>query len=113
MSSEDAFDRVTNVIEKIREPGEKPEDDLYSMDKFVCDLCQGVKEREEITQCGFCGRWVCKEGGEEDCWNEELKACESCSGLILLARKGDLEKETDLKEENDSIEEKEEDGKDE
>ncbi|MBS3817393.1 MAG: hypothetical protein KGY76_07520 [Candidatus Thermoplasmatota archaeon] len=114
MSSKDAFERVTEVIEKIREPGEKPEDDLYSMDKFVCDLCQGIKEREQITQCGFCGRWVCKDKGEDDCWNEELNACESCSGLITLAQKGDLEEETDLKEENDSQDDKEdEDDKDE
>lgn len=69
-------------IKKVREPGEKPEDDLLSMDKYVCDLCQGVREREEITQCGFCGRWVCK----DSCWNTELKACESCSGVIMLAK---------------------------
>jgi len=88
MSSQNAFDRVTEAIEKIREPGEKPENDLYSMDKFVCDLCQGVREKEKITQCGFCGRWVCK--GENSCWNEELKCCESCSGLIILAKRGEL-----------------------
>ncbi len=98
MSDRDAFDRVIDSIEKIRDPGEKPEDDLYSMDKFVCDLCQGVKEREEITQCGFCGRWVCK--GENSCWNEELNACESCSGLIQLAREGEL-KETKNEDDKD------------
>lgn len=103
MSPQDAFDRVTEEIEKIREPGEKPEDDLYSMDKFVCDLCQGIKDREHITQCGFCGRWVCK--GENSCWDEELKCCESCSGIILLARRGDDEKE----EKEEDIEEDEED----
>ncbi len=91
MSNQDAFDRVTEVIEKIREPGEKPEDDLYSMDKFVCDLCQGVREREKITQCGFCGRWICK--GDNSCWDHELRSCESCSGLIKLAQKGDLNEE--------------------
>ncbi|MEF8834703.1 MAG: hypothetical protein V5A76_00950 [Candidatus Thermoplasmatota archaeon] len=102
MSSQDAFDRVTEVIEKIREPGEKPESDLYSMDKFVCDLCQGVKEREEITQCGFCGRWVCK--GENSCWEEELKCCESCSGLIILAKRGDLVEEDENENEADKDE---------
>ncbi len=99
MSSQDAFDRVTEVIEKIREPGEKPESDLYSMDKFVCDLCQGVKEREGITQCGFCGRWVCK--GENSCWDEELKCCESCSGLINLAKRGDLIEEDENEADKD------------
>ncbi|MBS3781799.1 MAG: hypothetical protein KGY68_04245 [Candidatus Thermoplasmatota archaeon] len=85
------------MIDKVREPGEKPESDLYSMDKFVCDLCQGVREREGITQCGFCGRWVCK--GENSCWDDELKCCESCSGLIILAKSGDLlEEEIDENE---------------
>ncbi len=103
MTSQELFERVMNAIDKIREPGEKPEDDLYSLDKFVCDLCQGVKEREEITQCGFCGRWVCrdKDHGEKDCWNDELKACESCSGVIQLARKEEIQGETDLIEEDD------------
>ncbi len=98
MSPQDPFEKVTGQIEKIREPGEKPEDDLYSMDKFVCDLCQGIKDRESVTQCGFCGRWICK--GENSCWDEELKCCESCSGIILLAKKGDLEDEEEVKKEN-------------
>jgi len=102
MSSQDAFDRVTAVIKKIREPGEKPEGDLYSMDKFVCDLCQGVREREGITQCGFCGRWVCK--GDNTCWDKDLKCCESCSGLIILAKKGDLVEEDEKENEVDKDE---------
>ncbi len=105
MRSQDVFERVIDVIEKVREPGEKPEEDLYALDEFVCDLCQGVKKREEITQCGFCGRWVCKEKDDEkakkDCWDEELKACESCSGLILLAEKGDLKGKEKEGEQND------------
>ncbi|MFW5946253.1 MAG: hypothetical protein ACOCTN_05215 [Candidatus Natronoplasma sp.] len=102
MSSQNAFDRVTEVIKKIREPGEKPENDLYSMDKFVCDLCQGVREREKITQCGFCGRWVCK--GDNSCWDEELKCCESCSGLIILAKRGELMEEDEDENEVDKDE---------
>lgn len=86
MSSKGPFDRVLKSIKKVRDPGEKPEDDLFSMDKYVCDLCQGVREREEITQCGFCGRWVCK----DSCWNTEFKACESCSGVIMLAKESNL-----------------------
>ena len=85
MRSKDPFDKVMKAIKRVRDPGEKPEGDLYSMDKFVCDLCQGVREKEEITQCGFCGRWVCK----DSCWDEELKACESCAGPIMLAKKGE------------------------
>ncbi|MFP4050409.1 MAG: hypothetical protein ACLFVB_01555 [Thermoplasmata archaeon] len=87
MSSKNVFDRVMKEIKDVRDPGEKPEDDLFSMDKYVCDLCQGIRDREEITQCGFCGRWVCK--GENSCWNEEFNACESCSGIIKLARDSD------------------------
>ena len=87
MRSKDPFDRVMKSIDKVRKPGEKPEDDLFSMDKYVCDLCQGVREREKITQCGFCGRWVCK----DSCWNSELKACESCSGVIMLAKESNKE----------------------
>lgn len=94
MPSKNVFDRVMKEIKKVRDPGEKPEDDLFSMDKYICDLCQGVRGREEITQCGFCGRWVCK--GKNSCWNEELNACESCSGIIKLAKDS---KEDDKKEE--------------
>lgn len=117
--TQDAFEKVINSIEKVRKPGEKPEDDLYSTDKFICDLCQGIREKEEITQCGFCGRWVCKDndrsakGKESYCWNEELKACESCSGLILLAQKGDLKEENTLREEKDTEKNSKEDDKDE
>ncbi len=82
MLSKDAFDKVMKNVKRIREPGEKPEEDLLSMDKFVCDLCQGDFEKKEITQCGFCGRWICK----ESCWDDDLRACESCSGLIKLAK---------------------------
>ena len=82
MRSNDAFDRVMKTVTKIREQGEKPEEDIYSMDKFVCDLCQGDYRKKEITQCGFCGRWVCK----ETCWDNNLRSCESCSGLIKLAK---------------------------
>ncbi len=82
MRSKDAFDRVMKTVTKIREQGEKPEEDIYSMDKFICDLCQGDFKKKEITQCGFCGRWICK----ENCWDKDLRACESCSGLIKLAK---------------------------
>lgn len=95
MRSKDAFDRVMKAIKKVRDPGEKPKDDLFSMDKYVCDLCQGVKKKEEITQCGFCGRWVCK----DSCWNNELKACESCSGLILLAKSGQEDLQMEVEDE--------------
>jgi len=89
MKDKDAFDKVLKSVKRVREGGEKPKDDLFSMDKYVCDLCQGVRKREGITQCGFCGRWVCK----DNCWNDDLKACESCSGLILLAKHGKGEAE--------------------
>lgn len=97
MPKKNLFERVIGAIDRVREPGEKPKDDLYSMEKFVCDLCQGVVEKEGITQCGFCGRWVCR-----SCWNDELKACESCSGVILLAKeeRGEDGKVKDKKDED-------------
>ncbi len=88
MLSGNAFDKVLKNVKKIREPGEGPEESMESMDSYLCDLCKDEKKPSEIIQCGFCGRWVCKEG----CWGTSLKACESCSGLILLAR-GDAEKD--------------------
>ncbi len=99
MSSKNVFDRVMKEIKKVRDPGEKPEDDLFSMDKYICDLCQGVRGREEITQCGFCGRWVCK--GENSCWNEEFNACESCSGIIKLAKNSVDDNESNAQKEED------------
>ncbi|MFW5928257.1 MAG: hypothetical protein ACOCSL_03555 [Thermoplasmatota archaeon] len=100
MPSKNVFDRVMKEIKKVRDPGEKPEDDLFTMDKYICDLCQGVRGREEITQCGFCGRWVCK--GDDSCWNEEFNACESCTGIIKLARdSGDKEKKVKKEVEED------------
>ncbi|MFO7991490.1 MAG: hypothetical protein R6U61_04240 [Thermoplasmata archaeon] len=90
MKSDDAFDKVMKSVKRVREPGSKPEEDLKDMDRYVCDLCQGVFGRKEIKQCGFCGRWVC-----DDCWNDELKACQSCSGLILLAKVGKEKEEED------------------
>ena len=96
MPSKSVFDRVMKEIKKVRDPGEKPEDDLFTMDKYICDLCQGVRGREEITQCGFCGRWVCK--GDDSCWNEEFNACESCTGIIKLARSSDVDEDKVKKE---------------
>ncbi len=88
MSREDPFRKVMKTVTRVREPGDKPDEDLKSMDRYICDLCHGIREREEMIQCGFCGRWVCR----KNCWEGELKACESCSGLILLAKN---EKESD------------------
>ncbi len=81
MARDDPFHKVLKAVARVREPGSKPEEDLESMDRYTCDLCQGIKEREDIIQCGFCGRWVCR----KNCWERKFKACESCSGLIMLA----------------------------
>ncbi len=82
MRSRDTFDKVMKQISRVREPGQSPEEPIDSLEGFVCDLCKDTKVKKEIIQCGFCGRWVCKEG----CWDTEIRACESCTGLILLAR---------------------------
>ncbi|MFO8109015.1 MAG: hypothetical protein R6U17_00610 [Thermoplasmata archaeon] len=81
MRSRDSFEKVMKKIKKVREPGEPPEEPMDSLEGYICDLCKDTTEKKKIIQCGFCGRWVCK----EECWDTEIRACVSCTGLILLA----------------------------
>lgn len=75
------LDQIIKVIKRVREPGEPPSQSTTSFDLFECDLCKGDVEKSKLTQCSYCGRWICK----ENCWNKKNLACTSCSSIIQLA----------------------------
>lgn len=79
---EPLFPKVKKNIKQVRKQGDPPEEDLESMEGFICDLCLTTAQRKGITQCPFCGRWVCKDG----CYNEDELCCISCAGVIKLMR---------------------------
>ena len=88
--NEDALDRVFSKIQRVRQPGDPPRETLDSFDEFECDLCKGILVRRELTQCHYCGRWVCR----EQCWDRETLACTSCASVIKLAKElGPTERE--------------------
>ena len=92
------LDQVIKVIKKVKEPGEPPSQSTTSFDLFECDLCKGDVEKSKLTQCPYCGRWICK----ENCWNKKNLACSSCSSIIELAQRRErppktLEKEKSVK----------------
>ncbi|MGA1820866.1 MAG: hypothetical protein ACMUHU_07660 [Thermoplasmatota archaeon] len=78
----DLFSKVRGSIKQVRKQGDPPEEDLENMDGFVCDLCLVSIKRAEISQCPFCGRWVCR----GNCYSEEELCCRSCAGVIRLMR---------------------------
>lgn len=89
------YNLVISEITKIREQGDPPMSDVLSLDNFVCDLCKGVIPRTKITQCPFCGRWICR----AQCWENKERSCLACSGVIKLCKEsmrlesaGELEK---------------------
>lgn len=79
---ENLFSKVRDSIRPVRKQGDPPEEDLEDMDAYVCDLCLVTVKRSEITQCPFCGRWVCL----NDCYNDDELCCRSCAGVIRLMR---------------------------
>lgn len=85
------LEKVMNSVVRIRKVGEEPEQSLHSFDDFECDLCKGIIPRKGLAQCGFCGRWICK----ESCWNEEHMACISCAGIIILSKNSEDDDEID------------------
>ena len=91
------FDRVINSIERVRKPGEPPQESLHSFDEFECDLCKGFMARKEFIQCHYCGRWVCK----SDCWNEEHLSCTSCASVIKLGKELALSEDLEHQEEEE------------
>jgi len=78
----DLFSKVKDTIRPVRKQGDPPEEDLEKMEGFVCDLCLVSTKRAEISQCPFCGRWVCR----DNCYSEEELCCRSCAGVIRLMR---------------------------
>jgi hypothetical protein len=78
----DLFSKVKDTIKSVRKQGDPPEEDLELMEGFICDLCLVSVKRKEISQCPFCGRWVCKEG----CYSDDEMCCNSCAGVIKLMR---------------------------
>lgn len=92
--SSDLYTIVMKHITKVREQGESPRSDVFSMDSFICDLCKGTISKENIIQCPFCGRWVCR----KNCWDEEHRACTPCVGVIKLCKDSiNLEQEKEKK----------------
>ena len=88
------LERVMNSVVRIRKPGEGPEQSIHSFDEFECDLCKEIVPRKGITQCGFCGRWICK----DSCWNEENMSCISCAGIIILSKSPGSADDTDMED---------------
>lgn len=79
---DDVLERVMSKIKRVRQPGDPPKETLVSFDEFECDLCKGVIQRRELTQCHYCGRWVCR----EQCWDRDSLSCTSCASVIKLAK---------------------------
>jgi hypothetical protein len=90
---ESLFPKVKKNIKEVRRQGDPPEEDLESMNGFICDLCLNTTKKSEITQCPFCGRWVCR----DSCYSDDELCCISCAGVIKLMRESvvieDLAKE--------------------
>jgi len=78
----DLFSKVRGSIKQVRKQGDPPEEDLENMDGYVCDLCLVSIKRAELSQCPFCGRWICR----DNCYSEDELCCRSCAGVIRLMR---------------------------
>ena len=78
----DLFSKVKDTIKPVRKQGDPPEEDLDNMEGYVCDLCLVSIKRAGISQCPFCGRWICR----ENCYSEDELSCRSCAGVIRLMR---------------------------
>ena len=76
------LNQVMKAITRIRDPGERPAQSSTDIDVFECDLCKGDTQKQKITQCPYCGRWICK----ENCWHENHLACNACASIISLAQ---------------------------
>ena len=96
------LEQVIKVIKRVKEQGEPPSQSTTSFELFECDLCKGDVEKSKLSQCPYCGRWICK----ENCWNKKNLACNSCSSIIKLAeRKEDssyLESNKENKDKNNN-----------
>lgn len=85
--------QVLKSIKRIRNPGDPPVQSATDFDIYECDLCKGDTKKQQITQCSFCGRWICK----ENCWHDQHLACTACASIISLAQHPDENKEDNPK----------------
>ncbi len=77
------LEQIIKVIKRVKEQGDPPSQSSTSFDLFECDLCKGDVEKSKLTQCPYCGRWICI----ENCWNKKNLACNSCSSIIKLSER--------------------------
>ncbi len=76
--------RVITEIKRVRRSGERPRETIGDTDLFVfeCELCLRKIKEGELTQCAYCGRWVCL----KQCYSTVDAACISCESMIRLKR---------------------------
>ncbi len=95
------LEQIIKVIKRVKEQGEPPAQSSISFDYFECDLCKGDVEKSKLTQCPYCGRWICK----ENCWNIKSLACTSCSSIIKLSERKEDNSYSESFKENKIIDE--------
>lgn len=93
---EPLYNKVLKSIKLVRKQGDPPEEDLETMEGYVCDLCLRSVGRSEIIQCPFCGRWICR----SECYSSEELTCVSCAGVIRLMRESVVLEDLAKPEEN-------------
>lgn len=90
MNKTEFFKLVKKHITVVREQGSTPPLDLDHIslkeDHYICDLCKQPLTIARFTQCGLCGRWICK----DECWDMENSICINCAGVIKLVKKSFL-----------------------
>ena len=87
MNRTELFKTVRKHIAQVRPQGGKPPVDIehstLDEENYSCDLCRKPMGLAGFTQCGLCGRWVCK----DECWEQDDSVCITCSGVIKLMRR--------------------------
>jgi len=90
MSKTEFFKLVRKHITVVREQGSTPPLDVDKLsleeDRYICDLCKQPLTISRFTQCGLCGRWICK----EECWDPGHSTCINCAGVIKLVKESFL-----------------------
>lgn len=74
--------QVRKAIKRIRAPGDQPSVSATTLEWFECDLCKGDIPKNSLTQCQYCGRWICK----GSCWNQKFLTCTACASVIKIAQ---------------------------
>ena len=75
---------VIRDIPRVRRSGQKPDQTIGDIDLFSyeCELCLLKVKEGDLTQCPYCGRWICK----KDCYSTGEGSCVSCESVIRLKR---------------------------